>query len=358
MVRKEIKIATVYKRDYFDRLEPYGMNLVRWARVSEGLAGLGYQVDVVVKGSGGVHEAWPNLRYVPYSKVNWDEYDVIKTLFHAGFESIVEEGADKHPFIISKLGSVVGEKDDTEGVHFFGPEREKLYRIQRQIHECSRYITILTEPSKLLWQKVFGQKNVLMVPTGVDRRIPDPSANPYAGFEEKIAVYIGNIYTSTQKDVNLLWQGRLNTLGRLLKKKAIRLCFVGLGNLETINKSFVTKLGPVRNDRIWDYHYFADVGIAMAQGNVQHNECSKMYYYLRTGMPVVSEAPIPNNYLIKECGLGLICDYADDQMMADMIEAAVNRKWNKKDAIRYMVNNHTWDKRVGVYERLIKAECG
>jgi hypothetical protein len=71
---------------------------------------------------------------------------------------------------------------------------------------------------------------------------------------------------------------------------------------------------------------------------------------------VVSEAPIPNNYLIKEANLGFIADYEDSQMMADMIEAAVYKKWQKKDAVQYTLNNHTWDKRVQIYDTIISEE--
>ena len=65
---------------------------------------------------------------------------------------------------------------------------------------------------------------------------------------------------------------------------------------------------------------------------VQHNESSKIYYYLRTGLPAVSEAPIPNNHLIEETNLGFIADYAENQVMAEMIAEAVHKKWHKDAA--------------------------
>jgi hypothetical protein len=357
MVGRTIRIATVYQRGRLERLDPYAMDTVRWVRVSEWLADLGFQVDLIVDTNERPHQVRPNLRYVPFAKVEWGQYDVIKTLFHKGYETLVKEGMEAHPFVISKLGSVVGKSDDIEGVHFFDGERSKLYGIQKRLHEHSRYVTILTEASKGVWQAEFGLKNtILLVPTGVDRMIPPRSGNPYAEFRERIAVYIGNIYRSVQKDVNVRWQARLNDLGRLLRKRGIRLCFVGIGDVKQLDPNVVTCLGPVRNDRIWDYQYFADVGIALAQGKVQHNESSKLYYYLRTGLPVVSEDPVPNNHVIRESHLGFISDYGDNQMMTDMIEAAVVAKWDREDAIRYILNNHTWDKRVGIYERVIREE--
>lgn len=333
------------------------MDQVRWLRISESLANLGYKVDMIVNTKQSLVKRSPNLRFVPYSMVEWKQYDIIKTLFHRGFESLYDGGGNNYPFIISKLGSVVGNHDATEGVHFFNEERENLYETQKKISQQSRYITILTEPSKLLWEREFGENNkILMVPTGVDREIPPPHNNPYKTFDEKIAVYIGNIYKDMQKDINQFWQNRLNLLGSLLNRNGIRLCVIGPGNVNKLDHNNVTYLGTIENDKIWDYQYFADVGIALAQGEVQHNESSKIYYYLRTGLPVVSEDPITNNYLIKESNLGFISDYADNHMMAEMIEEAIYKKWQKEEAITYILNNHTWDKRVQIYDSLIRKE--
>jgi hypothetical protein len=107
---------------------------------------------------------------------------------------------------------------------------------------------------------------------------------------------------------------------------------------------------------IWDYQYFADVGIVLAHSEVQHNESSKIYYYLRAGLPVVSEAPVPNNHMIQEANLGFVANYADDRMMADMVEEAMLKPWDRDAAVNYILENHTWDKRVEIYDQLIKHE--
>jgi len=354
---KDIVIATLCKTDHYDRFQPTKMSLTEWLRISEALACLGYRIDMIVNSGRDPVPGSPNLGYVPYASFDWRRYDNVITLYHSGFDALWQAGGGDHPFIISKLGSVVGNNDATEGVYFFNEERKSLYATQQRIDQRSRYVTILTEPSKLLWRQEFANDhNVLMVPTGVDREIPPPCRNPYEGLGGKIAVYIGNIYTGTQREVNLLWQSKLNGLGRRLKTKKIRLCFVGMGDVDQLDPEAVTCLGLVENDRIWDYHYFADVGISLAQGPVQHNESSKIYYYLRAGLPVVSEGPIPNNDLIRESGCGLIAPYGDEEMMADLVETAVSRKWPKEEAARYMIANHTWDHRARVYDRLIRHE--
>jgi hypothetical protein len=355
-MNKTIRIATVYRKQEFDHFVAGDMSLIRWLRMSEALADAGFFVDMIVNAKSGLSSR-RNLTYVPYSKVDWSRYDVIKTLFHEGFDSLDSEGVTDHPFIISKLGSVVGDHDGAEGVHFFNQERCELFETQKRIDRQSRYITILTDASKRLWQSEFGARdNILIIPTGVDKAVPPPIRNPYGPSKEKIAVYIGNLYPDTQREINLLWQLKLNRIGRLLKKKGIALFFVGPGKIDQLDPDAVTYLNPVDNSQIWDYQYFADVGIVLAQGHVQHNESSKIYYYLRTGLPVVSEAPVPNNHLIREANLGLIADYEDDLMMAELVAEAAHRKWRSETAIQYILDFHTWDKRAEVYAELLRAE--
>lgn len=171
-------------------------------------------------------------------------------------------------------------------------------------------------------------------------------------------VYIGTLYARNQSSVNLLWQGRLNALGRRLRARGLRLYFVGPGRTDRLDPEAVTTVIPVAYDAVWDYQYFADVGIALAQGPVQHNESSKLYYYLRTGLPVVSEAPIPNNRVIEESGCGLVAPYGDDDALAQMVEAAARHPWDRARAVRYVLTSHTWDCRIRIYQELLDAEFG
>jgi hypothetical protein len=352
---RPLRIATVYKRDVFSRFTPAKMSTIRWLRMSEGLAASGHRVDMIMNGNGPAH-ANPNLRSVPFAEVDWNDYDVIKTLFHSGFESLWEEGGASHPFIISKLGSVVGNHDDTDGVYFFKREREQLYAIQERIHECSRYVTLLTKASRRLWVELFGRTdNLLHVPTGVDRELPASRENPYRNFSEPIAVYAGNIYGETQPEMNVVWQDRLNQLGTLLRGKGIRLCFIGTGRTDRLDRSAVTVMREVDNTDFWDYQRFANVGLVLAQGETQHNESSKLYYYLRTGLPVVSEAPVPNNFLIERTGMGFVAEYGDCRMLVDMVESAIDREWPRREGIRYVVENHSWAHRVETYDAVIRS---
>src|SRR4051812_44942614 len=114
------------------------MSFIRWFRISRALANRGYAVDIAVAklppaalrnryGERG------RLRFVKLGKVVWSEYDVVKTLFHQGFETLEKFGGDTHPFIVSKLGSVV-DKEDRDDIFFFGESRRRLFAVQERIH--------------------------------------------------------------------------------------------------------------------------------------------------------------------------------------------------------------------------------
>lgn len=355
--RIQIRIATVYRRDRYETFRPLHMGTTRWLRMSQCLANLGHWVDMILDSGEGLVEKDTNLRYVPYAEVNWGHYDVVKTLFHKGFESLCAAGGAGHPFIISKLGSVVGSHDDVKGVGFRGAERSGLYAIQNRISRASRYVTVLTARSRALWEREHGWcSNVLTVPTGVDAAIPPPRSNPYRGIDRKVAVYIGNLYSEQQKPVNLLWQERLNRLGAALNDRGLRLCFAGTGDTERIDPDVVSCYKDIDNSNIWDYQYFADVGIVLGQDAAQHNESSKIYYYLRTGLPVVSESGIPNNRLLEECCMGIVCEFGNDAMMVEAIDEALRRPWPRADCMEYILHNHTWAHRAAVYQRLFDTD--
>jgi hypothetical protein len=128
---------------------------------------------------------------------------------------------------------------------------------------------------------------------------------------------------------------------------------LGSGDLDHLDRKVVTVLGRVPLGQMWDYQYFAHAGIVLAQGRVQRNESAKIYYYLRTGLPVVSEAPVPNNHVIREAGAGLIAEYGDETLLADAIQEAARRQWDREAAIRHILDHHTYEHRAVLFRRAI-----
>ena len=117
--------------------------------------------------------------------------------------------------------------------------------------------------------------------------------------------------------------------------------------------------GIIPYEKSWDYLYHADVGIVVSAGKFMHNnESSKIYHYLRVGLPCVTEAGFPNDNVVRESKLGFVVENGRMELMAQKAEEAIVQNWDREYAINYILRNHTWDKRVEVYDRLIKTHLG
>lgn len=356
------RIVTVYERSH-RQFRPVEMGYIRWLKISEALARRGHSVDLATneRVDGGANSVpirmGENLRRVSLSDVRWASYDVVKTLFDVGFHTLESHGGTGHPFIISKLGSVV-DRRDRDGIYFYGPYRERLYAIQERINETSRYVTLLSEPARDLWEALFGPKgSILLVPGAADRQIPPLGADPFPSGAAARVLFAGNIYSlDTQREANAVLSDKLNRLGRLLRARGCRLYVIGAGDVRRLEPESVTHLGAVPHDHAWSYFGHAQVGVVVAAGPFMHNnESSKIYHYLRAGLPVVSEAGFPNDHVVRESGLGFVVTNGDLEGMARKVEEAARSDWDREAGVRYILEHHTWDRRVEPYDRLLRT---
>ncbi len=337
-------------------LVPLAMDYIRWCKVAEALAARGYHVDMAVADRAA---GWPrrplagrpHVGRVPLSQVAWRDYDVVKTVFHRGFETLDAFGGADHPCIVSKLGSVVGPRD-MDGVYFYGAERQGLYATQERIRRASRYVTVLSPGARALWEDCFGPDGrVLLVPGGVDAEIPEPGRDPYPADDRMKVLFAGNVYSaSAQPEANAVLIDKLNALGRALARHGARLYMIGVGAVTALDPAHVTYLGAVDYDRSWAYLHHAEVGVVVSAGRVhQNNESTKIYHYLRAALPVVSESGFPNDRVVTESGLGIVAANGDMCAMADQVVEAARRRWDRGAAVRYILDHHTWDRRVDIY---------
>jgi hypothetical protein len=349
---RPIRVACVYPRNR--QASMAGMDGIRFVRMAEALARRGHEVDIFLNRAPQPKALAPRLRELSLEHARWDEYDVVKTFFHEGFGALAANGGGEHPFIVSKLGSVVG-REQTAGVHFFGAMRERLFGIQREIAHRSRVITVLTNQGAALWWKEHGcASRLLQVPTGVDAEIPPLGPNPYPGLGimEPVAIYAGNLYNRrSQPEINRLWQEQLNLIGARLRRRGIRLVVMGDGETDLLDPEAVKHVGKIESSAFWNWQRHARVGIVLAQGPVQDNESSKLYYYLRTGLPVVCERPVPNAWLIETTGLGAVVDFGDAEKLADSAAALARTRPRVDGVVQHMVRNHSWDARAALYDR-------
>lgn len=338
------------------------MGRIRWQKMSEALARQGHNVDMATN-----EALWettqtpvwmaPRLRRIPLATVDWQRYDAVKTLFHLGFETLRQCGGTSHPFLISKLGSVVGPQD-MAGIYFYGEGRAQLFATQCEIHRISRYITVLSPAARDLWFSVHGHRpGVLLIPGGVDGEIPPPGENPYTALDGRICLFSGNIYTrDTQPEANRAIVDKLNRLGHLLAGSGVRICFQGMGDTSQLDPACVTDMGSCPYDESWNYMQHADLGLVVSAGPFMHNnESTKVYHYLRAGLPVVMENGFPNEWVVRESGLGFVVPAEDMPQLAGRIREACSLQWDRQRGIEYVQRQHSWDCRALAYKDVLAA---
>jgi glycosyltransferase involved in cell wall biosynthesis len=134
---------------------------------------------------------------------------------------------------------------------------------------------------------------------------------------------------------------------------------IGDGDVSRLDSDAVTYIGTVPYEEAWGYLRFAHVGVVVAAGAFMHNnESTKIYHYLRAGLPVVSEAGFPNDHVVRESGLGIVVANGDLDAMADRVVEATAKSWDRDSARQYVLAHHTWDRRADVYNALIAKEIG
>lgn len=356
------RIVTVYS-DERHAARLIDMSYIRWFRMSRALAACGHEVDMATS-----EFKWrprrptvnlgDRLRRVPLARIDWSRYDVVKTLFHRGFEVLRRRGGADHPFIISKLGSVVA-PEDRDGIYFYGERRERLYSTQERIARRSRYVTVLTEPARDLWRECFGRDdNVLLVPGAVDRDIPDPGPDPFPDARRPRALFAGNFYTvdarRSQPEAGRVMVDKLNDLGGRLAAAGARLYVLGPGEASLLDPVRVTYLGTVEYEASWDWLRHADVGVLVSAGPFMHNnESTKIYHYLRAGLPFVAELGFPNDDVASGSGLAIQVAEGDAAALAEAVLEASRRDWDRAGGVAFVLDAHTWDHRAAVYDRLL-----
>lgn len=343
------------------------MGAIRWYEMSRALSELGHTVDIVHgrfkwRLRQPIETLGARLRQVPIQRVRWSDYDVVKTLFHRGFETLERWGGGDHPFVISKLGSVVG-PEDRAGIYFFGRQRAALYRTQKRISARSRFVTLLSEPARALWRESHGgEDELLLVPGACRATIPPKGVDPYPDDLPTggRVLFAGNFYSTdplSQPEAHRTIARKLNELGERLAPAGISLCVIGPGDPRSLDARHVRYLGVIPYEESWNYLRWADAGLVVSAGPFMHNnESTKVYHYLRVGLPVVSESGFPNDHLIGETGHGSLVPSGDTALLAAAVEETIGSSWDREAAEEYVLREHTWEARARVYDDLIRRE--
>lgn len=348
------RIVLVYNTERRGVGRPVDMARIQLLESAQALARRGYAVDLAsaeltLLARARARPSAPGVRRVSLARLRWDDYDIVETNFHQGWETLERYGGAAHPFVVAKLGSVVANRD-MPGIYFFGDERERMFRTQQAIHRGARFVTLLTEPARALWSQLFGpRERLLVVPGAAAADIPPRGPDPFPADGVMRVLFSGNVYT-TQPEANRVLVDKLNDLGARLAPHA-RLYFAGPGDTRRLDRAAVTHLGVIPYADAWQHMLHAHVGIVVSAGAFMHNnESTKIYHYLRAGLPTVSESGFPNDHVVHESGLGLVTPSGDMARMAQAILEAGARPWNREAAVRYILQHHTWDVRMAAYD--------
>ena len=339
-----MRIALVYFKDPLKSLD--GMDTIRWLELSRALAKLGYDVEMVTE-EGEETEIADRLRVRHIRKALWDTYDIIKTTHHTDVFSVPE-----HPFLICRIGRVV----DPIYPQRVSSHRQDLLDAQELIARRAKRVVFMSEENLIRWNELYPTGPAgLIVPNGCPSKIPPIGSNPYDGNRKRV-LYLGSLTSS--RFVNIL-----NALGKLLKNNGVELHHVGRNQLdlygetnEQLDSEVVSSHGPVPELQSWNYLYYADVGVMIARGiQVFDNEISKVYYYLRAGLPTVSEQFVSTNTLIKETGWGEVVSYGDITAMFNRVMQWLDTPQSKRLEIgKVIAMQHSWGSRAEIYHRLFQ----
>lgn len=351
------RIVVVYNTERFGVAAPNDMARIQLTETAMALGRLGHDVDIATEEL--VLLVRPpiqmgdRVRRVALSRVRWSDYDVVETNFHQGWETLARYGGTSHPFVIAKLGSVVG-PTDLAGIYYYGADRERMFGVQRAIHEEARFITLLSAPAQELWRQSLGERTGhLLIPGAAAGKIPGRGDDPYPPRQGVRVLFSGNIYHA-QPEANRVIIDKLNSLGGRLAPHG-RLFFVGPGDTRRLDERVVTNLGAVPYTASWQHMFHADVGIVVSAGAFMHNnESTKIYHYLRAGLPTVSESGFPNDHVVRESGLGFVVPSGDMEAMAARTLEAAQTPWDAHAGVRYILSNHTWDARALVYHDVLR----
>lgn len=352
------RIVMVYNTERVGVSTPVDMARIQLLESARALARMGHTVDIASAELGlllGARHICNGVRGVALSRVRWSDYDVVETNFHQGWETLARYGGASHPFIIAKLGSVV-DNVDKPGIYFYGQDRERMFRTQRDIHERARYVTLLSTPARDLWGQIFRPRDgLLIVPGAAASEIPVKGDDPFPPRDGIRVLFAGNVYDS-QPEANAVLIAKLNALGARLAPTA-RLFFVGAGDTRRLDAAFVTNLGVVPYHASWQHMLHADVGVVVSAGSFMHNnESTKIYHYLRAGLPTVSESGFPNDHVVRESGLGAVIESGNMDAMAASVLAWAQSGEDRQAAIRYIMTQHSWDSRMAIYDDVLRRE--
>ncbi|MFC1834362.1 hypothetical protein ACFL2Q_06475 [Thermodesulfobacteriota bacterium] len=345
-----MKIGIVFHKNPF--APPAGIDLVRLRALAGGLIKAGIQAEVIspVEKAGMIDDTIP---VKPIEVLNGrSSYDLVKTSYHFSIELI---GNYQGP-VVSRIVRVV----DHELPERDEPFRQRLMDCQGIIRQRSSALVLNNRENEARWRNLYGpEPRLVLVPNGCPAIIPASGGNPY-GRDEVPILFLGSVAAPRMVRI-------LNEAADGLRDRA-RIHLVGVnkarlygGDEDCLLNDLIVDHGEMPEYASWDYIRHARIGIALATGpHPFDNDVTKIFNYLRGGLPCLSEEPILNNELIHRTGHGVTFTH---DCVDDLVRKALRLLDNpftdhRRSVMDFMVQEHSWETRVQTYVKLFHDLLG
>jgi glycosyltransferase involved in cell wall biosynthesis len=345
-----MKVGLVFHKDPF--APPTGIDLVRLRSLARGMIARGLDVTILSPcAAQGLLDGMIPVRDTEVLSQR-ERFDVVKTCYHPSIELVAPYTGP----IVSRIVRVVDERLPERD----GRDRERLLSQQELISRRAARVALNNQVNVDRWNALYGGKPpAIIVPTGCPAVIPSLGLNPFP-WGEKAVLFLGSVAGAQMLDM-------LNRAAASLEGRA-RIHLVGLNKAEMYGAKGSCALHPaiVHHSEIaewetWDFIRHASVGLALAASPHEFdNDISKMYNYLRGGLPVLSEERIVNNDLVRTTGRGLIFRYGDVNDLREKALSLINDppRGDRAAVSGFMASEHSWDRRVENYVNLFRELTG
>lgn len=345
-----MRIGIVFHKD--PMAPPAGIDLIRLRAMAGGLIQKGIEAEIIAPvTSAGVLDRLIPMR--PLSALADERrYDLVKTCYHDSLQLI---GKYRGP-LVSRIVRVV----DEELPERDGAGRKRLLDCQHLIRQRAQAVIVNNVENQARWERQYGgDLPVAMIPTGCPAVLPPVRSNPYeAG--QAVILFLGSLAAPRMVEL-------LNDLARRLRGRC-RVHWVGSnkthlygGGRECPLDSLVVDHGALPEAATWDFIRHAQAGLALAAGpHPFDNDLSKIYSYLRGGLPVLAEERVANHHLLRRTHFGRIFAYGDGaDMAARAIELLAHPPMSRRQTtMAFMVKEHAWERRVESFLDLCRRLFG
>jgi predicted deacetylase/glycosyltransferase involved in cell wall biosynthesis len=323
------------------------MDMIRWVSLGRALRGFGVEVDLVTDRPDGVG-AIADVPVVASAAADWDAYDLVKVCYQPSLRIV-----PPHRSTLVRMCRVVDQVYPTRD----DGHREELLRLQEETARRARWVAFNDATNEQRWCERYGYRQATVrTPTGCPDTIPEPGPNPYPP-GPPVLLHCGSLTSPRLADA-------IERLAEATRRSglAVRIAHLGRNRLHVYGAAGrvldrrVIDLGEVDVDKTWSYIHHASVGIALAPSeHAFESELSKVYYYLRGGLPVVTEDSVANRHLVEQTAHGAIARYDDPASWIAAIEHALRLPAREPRVMQWMVERHGWARRARTYLDLLRA---